>query len=88
MVLVQLEDYGFCAKGEGGASCSPPHFASAEPSHQHIGRSASEAHVEGMLQIVEACASCGAIYPATRNVKDAEIALISVTAAIRSATPR
>ena len=37
----------------------------------------SEAHVEGMLQIVEGVRQLRRTYPADRQVKDAEIALIS-----------
>jgi len=85
MVTRALEDYGFCAKARAGAWCSPARLRLGGKLHQHIGGQLSEAHVEGMLQIVEGVAPVAADNPATRQVKDAEIALISVTAAIRSA---
>lgn len=78
MVLVQLEDYGFCAKGEGG-----PFVQSGALRHggrlptNTSGGQLSEAHVEGMLQIVEGVRQLRRTYPAARQVKDAEIALIS-----------
>ena len=78
MVLTQLEDYGFCKKGEGG-----PFVASGAlrrggrlPTNTSGGQ-LSEAHVEGMLQVVEGVRQLRHTYPAERQVKDAEIALVS-----------
>ncbi len=78
MVLTQLEDYGFCKKGEGG-----PFVASGAlrmdgrlPTNTSGGQ-LSEAHVEGMLQVVEGARQMRHTYPAERQVKDAEIALVS-----------
>ncbi len=78
MVLTQLEDYGFARKGEGG-----PFVASgalcmdgALPTNTSGGQ-LSEAHAEGVLQIVEGVRQLRHTYPRERQVKDAEIALIS-----------
>ena len=78
MVLTQLEDYGFCKKGEGG-----PFVASGALGLDGVlptntsGGQLSEAHAEGVLQIVEGVRQLRHTYPAQRQVKDAEIALIS-----------
>ncbi len=78
MVITQLEDYGFCGKGEGG-----PFVASGAlrldgtlPSNTSGGQ-LSEGHVEGMLQIVEAARQLRGDLPPDRQVKDAEVALVS-----------
>ena len=78
MVLTQLEDYGFCAKGEGGAfvQSGALRMDGALPCNTSGGQ-LSEAHVEGMLQIVEGVRQLRHTYPADRQVKDAEIALVS-----------
>jgi acetyl-CoA acetyltransferase len=78
MVLAQLEDYGFCKKGEGGdfVSSGALRLGGALPTNTSGGQ-LSEAHVEGMLQIVEGVRQLRHTYPAERQVKDAEIALIS-----------
>ena len=78
MVLVQLEDYGFCTKGEGGqfVQSGPLRLGGARPTNTSGGQ-LSEAHVEGMLQIVEGVRQLRHVYPSGRQVKDAEIALIS-----------
>ena len=78
MVLTQLEDYGFCKKGEGGAfvASGALRMGGALPTNTSGGQ-LSEAHVEGMLQIVEGVRQMQGIYPPERQVKDAEIALVS-----------
>jgi acetyl-CoA acetyltransferase len=78
MVIVQLEDYGFCKKGEGGpfAQSGALRMAGRLPTNTSGGQ-LSEAHVEGMLQIVEGVRQLRHTYPAERQVEDAEIALIS-----------
>lgn len=78
MVLTQLEDYGFCKKGEGGefVRSGALRFNGALPTNTSGGQ-LSEAHVEGMLQIVEGARQLQGIYGADRQVRDAEIALIS-----------
>ena len=54
-VLVQLEDYGFCPKGEGGAFVEAGHLGlvGALPVNPH-GGNLSQAHLEGMSHIVAA----------------------------------
>jgi acetyl-CoA acetyltransferase len=78
MVLVQLEDYGFCKKGEGGAFARSGAVSQggALPTNTSGGQ-LSEAHVEGMLQIVEGVRQLQGVYAPDRQVKDAEIALVS-----------
>lgn len=78
MVLAQLEDYGFCAKGEGGAFARSGVLAlDGELPTNTSGGQLSEAHVEGMLQIVEGVRQLQGVYPADRQVANAEIALVS-----------
>ncbi len=78
MVLTQLEDYGFCKKGEGGAfvASGALRMDGRLPTNTSGGQ-LSEAHVEGMLQVVEGARQMRHTYPAERQVKDAEIALVS-----------
>lgn len=78
MVLTQLEDYGFCKKGEGGdfVASGALRLDGALPTNTSGGQ-LSEAHAEGVLQIVEGIRQMRHTYPAHRQVKDAEIALIS-----------
>jgi acetyl-CoA acetyltransferase len=78
MVLTQLEDYGFCNKGEGGAfvRSGALRMGGALPTNTSGGQ-LSEAHVEGMLQIVEGARQLQGRYGPDRQVPDAEIALVS-----------
>ena len=78
MVVTQLEDYGFCAKGEGGpfVASGALDIGGALPTNTSGGQ-LSEGHVEGMLQIVEAVHQLRRDRPEGRQVKDAEIALVS-----------
>jgi acetyl-CoA acetyltransferase len=78
MVLTQLEDYGFCKKGEGGplVASGALRMGGRLPTNTSGGQ-LSEAHVEGMLQVVEGVRQMRHTYPAERQVKDAEIALVS-----------
>jgi acetyl-CoA acetyltransferase len=78
MVLAQFEDYGFCRKGEGGAFAQSGalKLGGRLPTNTSGGQ-LSEAHVEGMLQIVEGARQLQGIYGADRQVRDAEVALIS-----------
>lgn len=78
MVLTQIEDYGFCGKGDGGAFVRSGALAldGALPANTSGGQ-LSEAHVEGMLQIVEGARQLQGVYGADRQVPGAEIALIS-----------
>jgi acetyl-CoA acetyltransferase len=78
MVLTQLEDYGFCKKGEGGAFARSGalRLDGVLPCNTSGGQ-LSEAHVEGMLQIVEGARQLQGVYEPDRQVPNAEIALIS-----------
>ncbi len=78
MVLTQLEDYGFCKKGEGGdfVASGALKMGGRLPTNTSGGQ-LSESHCEGMLQIVEGARQMRHTYAAERQVKDAEIALIS-----------
>lgn len=78
MVLTQLEDYGFCKKGEGGdfVASGALRLDGALPTNTSGGQ-LSEAHAEGVLQIVEGVRQLRHTYPTHRQVKEAEIALIS-----------
>ena len=78
MALVQLEDYGFCAKGEGGpfAASGALRLGGRLPVNTSGGQ-LSEAHAEGMLQIVEGVRQLRWDYQADRQVAGARLALIS-----------
>jgi acetyl-CoA acetyltransferase len=78
MVIAQLEDYGFCPKGEGGpfVQSGALKLDGVLPTNTSGGQ-LSEAHVEGMLQIVEGVRQVRRQYPPERQVPDAEIALVS-----------
>jgi acetyl-CoA acetyltransferase len=78
MVIAQLEDYGFCKKGEGGpfVASGALELGGALPTNTSGGQ-LSEAHVEGMLQIVEAVRQLRHEYAPERQVKDASVALVS-----------
>jgi acetyl-CoA acetyltransferase len=78
MVLAQLEDYGFCKKGEGGpfVASGALRMGGRLPTNTSGGQ-LSEAHCEGMLQIVEGARQMRHTYPAERQVPNAEIALVS-----------
>lgn len=78
MVLTQLEDYGFCKKGEGGDFVSSGTLAldGALPTNTSGGQ-LSETHNEGMLQIVEGARQLQGIYGPDRQVPGAETCLVS-----------
>ena len=78
MVLAQVEDYGFCAKGEGGdfIASGALRLDGAIPTNTSGGQ-LSEGHVEGMLQVVEAVRQLRHEYPLERQVPDARLALVS-----------
>jgi acetyl-CoA acetyltransferase len=78
MVIAQLEDYGFCKKGEGGpfAASGALALGGSLPTNTSGGQ-LSESHCEGVLQIVEAVRQLRHNYSDDRQVKDAEIAMVS-----------
>jgi len=78
MVLVQLEDYGFCEKGEGGpfAASGALDLKGALPANTSGGQ-LSEGHVEGMLQILEAVRQLRRDHPPERQIQDTHVALVS-----------
>ncbi len=78
MVLAELEDYGFCAKGEGGpfAASGALDLEGALPTNT-AGGQLSEGHVEGMLQVLEAVRQLRQGEPPGRQVPGAEVALVS-----------
>ncbi|MGH7179872.1 MAG: thiolase family protein [Tepidisphaeraceae bacterium] len=78
MVVVQLEDYGFCEKGEGGpfAASGALRLGGSLPCNTSGGQ-LSEGHVEGMLQIVEAVRQVRHEHTPDRQVPDARLALVS-----------
>jgi acetyl-CoA acetyltransferase len=78
MVMVQLEDYGFCKKGEGGDFVASGALRSGGvlPTNTSGGQ-LSESHAEGMLQIVEGARQLQGIYGPDRQVRDAELCLVS-----------
>ncbi len=78
MALVQFEDYGFCIKGEGGpfVESGALSIGGALPTNT-AGGQLSEGHAEGMLQIVEAVRQARHDYGPDRQVKDAEVVMVS-----------
>lgn len=77
MVLMQLEDYGFCGKGEGGAfveSGAMRYDGGSIPVNTHGGQ-LSEAYIVGMTHVVEAVEQMRGT--AVNQVKDAQLALVT-----------
>ncbi|GAB2982022.1 lipid-transfer protein [Amycolatopsis acidiphila] len=77
MVLMQLEDYGFCAKGEGGEfveSGAIRYKGGSIPVNTHGGQ-LSEAYIIGMTHIKEGVEQMRGT--AINQVPDAELALVS-----------
>jgi acetyl-CoA acetyltransferase len=76
-VLVQLEDYGFCPKGEGGPFVEAGHIGPGGtlPVNTHGGH-LSQAHLDGMLHIVEAVQQLRG-RAGTRQVLGANLTLVS-----------
>lgn len=87
IALVTLEDYGFCAKGEGGAFVSDGRIevGGALPVNTHGGL-LSQGHVEGMLHITEAVKQLrgGEVEP-ERQVANARCGIVSGHGATLSA---
>ncbi|HUY06967.1 MAG TPA: thiolase family protein [Acidimicrobiales bacterium] len=78
MAIVQLEDYGFCKKGEGGPLAASGALAidGSIPTNTSGGQ-LSESHCEGVLQIVEAVRQLRHDYDDKRQVRGAEVAVVS-----------
>lgn len=76
-VLVQIEDYGFCRKGEGGAFVEAGHLGHTGvlPVNPH-GGNLSQAHLDGMSHIVEAVQQLRGV-AGLRQVPGAAVALVS-----------
>lgn len=76
-VLVQLEDYGFCPKGEGGRFVEDGHLGptGALPVNTH-GGNLSQAHLDGMLHVIEAVRQLRH-EAGPRQVPQAAVALVS-----------
>jgi acetyl-CoA acetyltransferase len=77
MVLMQLEDYGFCAKGEGGAfveSGAIRYKGGSIPVNTHGGQ-LSEAYIIGMTHIKEGVEQMRGT--AINQVPDADLALVT-----------
>jgi acetyl-CoA acetyltransferase len=76
MVLMQLEDYGFCAKGEGGpfVESGAIRMNGQIPVNPHGGQ-LSEAYIIGMTHMLEAVEQLRGT--AINQVKDAELALVT-----------
>jgi acetyl-CoA acetyltransferase len=77
MVVMQLEDYGFCRKGEGGPfveSGAIRYTGGSIPVNTHGGQ-LSEAYVIGMTHIREAVEQLRGV--AVNQVADAELALVT-----------
>ena len=76
-VLVQLEDYGFCPKGEGGRFIEDGHLGpeGTLPVNTH-GGNLSQAHLDGMLHIIEAVRQLRQ-EAGRRQVPQASVALVS-----------
>lgn len=77
MVLMQLEDYGFCGKGEGGPfveSGAIRYHGGSIPVNTHGGQ-LSEAYIIGMTHVKEGVEQMRGT--AINQVKDAELALVT-----------
>ena len=79
IVIVTLEDYGFCAKGEGGAFVENGRIevGGTLPVNTHGGL-LSHAHIEGMLHITEAVKQLrGNLVEPERQIKDPKLGIVS-----------
>lgn len=77
-VLITIEDYGFCAKGEGGAFVQDGRIelGGELPVNTHGGL-LSQAHVEGMLHITEAVKQLRHEVEPERQVPGAQLGIVS-----------
>jgi acetyl-CoA acetyltransferase len=75
MVLMQVEDYGFCDIGEGGRSSQRQHpLAHGEDPGEHPRRAPVGAYIIGMTHVREAVEQ---LRCRDQQVEDAEIALVT-----------
>jgi acetyl-CoA acetyltransferase len=76
-VLVQLEDFGFCAKGAGGDFVAAGHLGPKGrlPVNTH-GGNLSQAHLDGMLHVIEGVRQLRGTAD-QRQVEGASVALVS-----------
>lgn len=77
-VMVQIEDYGFCKKGEGGSFVEDGRIGLGGelPINTHGGL-LSSAHIDGFNHITEGVKQLRREVPDQRQVKDAKIGLIT-----------
>ena len=83
-VLMQLEDYGFCARGEGGPFIESGALAwkgGSLPTNTH-GGSLSEAYIHGLNHVVEGVRSLRG--ESTSPVEGAEVCLVTSAACVPS----
>ncbi len=83
-VLMQLEDYGFCKRGEGGAFVASGALSwkgGSLPSNTH-GGSLSEAYIHGLNHVVEGVRSLRG--ESTSPVENAEVCLVTSAACVPS----
>ena len=83
-VLMQLEDFGFCARGEGGPFVESGALAwqvGSMPTNTH-GGSLSEAYIHGLNHVVEGVRSLRG--ESTSPVDDAEVCLVTSGACVAS----
>jgi acetyl-CoA acetyltransferase len=83
-VLMQLEDYGFCSRGEGGAFIESGALAwkgGSLPTNTH-GGSLSEAYIHGLNHVVEGVRSLRG--ESTSPVENAEVCLVTSAACVPS----
>ena len=83
-VLMQLEDYGFCKRGEGGPFIESGALAwkgGSLPTNTH-GGSLSEAYIHGLNHVVEGVRSLRG--ESTSPVENAEVCLVTSAACVPS----
>lgn len=83
-VLMQIEDYGFCKRGEGGAFIESGALAwqgGSLPTNTH-GGSLSEAYIHGLNHVVEGVRSLRG--ESTSPVENAEVCLVTSAACVPS----
>jgi acetyl-CoA acetyltransferase len=82
LVLMSLEEFGFCARGEGGPFAASGALAwpgGALPANTH-GGSLSEAYIHGLNHVVEGVRQLRG--ESTCQVEDAEVCLVTSAAGV------